>query len=138
MLRTGEWNNPPMARTQGRVPAATRRQQLSRRQAQLVGLVGFVGAAALPVILWHRAFSLIASDFRLENEYLVTGWTGYGLIGLGLLFMIPVVASIGRRPDSRLYPRSRNAYAAWGICLYLLGIILASQVAEVARVHPVP
>ena len=127
-----------MARTQGRVPTGARRQQLSRRQAQLVGLGGFVGAAALPVVLWHRAFSIIASDFRLETEYLVTGWTGYGLIGLGLLFMAPVVWSIGRRPGSRFYPRGRNAYAAWGVCLYLLGIILASQVAAVARVHPIP
>ena len=86
--------------------------------------------------LWHRPFTVIASDFRLEAEYLLTGWTGYGLIWLGLLFMLPVVISIGRRPGSRLYPRSRNAYAAWGVCLYLLGIILASQVAAVARVHP--
>jgi hypothetical protein len=127
-----------MARTHGRVPDAARRQELSRRQARLVGLGGFLGAAALPVILWHRAFSIIASDFRLETEYLVTGWTGYTLIGLGLVFMAPVVWSIGRRPESRLYPRSRNAYAAWGVCLYLLGIVLASQVAAVARIHPVP
>ena len=127
-----------MARTHGRVPGATRRQELSRRQARLVGLGGFIAAAALPAALWHRAFSIIASDFRLETEYLVTGWTGYSLIGLGLLFMVPVVWSIGRRPESRFYPRSRNAYAAWGVCLYLLGIMLASQVAAVARVHPVP
>ena len=127
-----------MARTSGRTPSAARRQELSRRQARLVGLGGFFGAIARPVALWHRAFSIIASDFRLETEYLVTGWTGYSLIGLGLLFMVPVVLSIGRRPESRLYPRSRNAYAAWGISLYLLGIILASQVAAVARVHPVP
>jgi hypothetical protein len=106
-----------------------------RRKARLVGLAGFIGAAVLPVALWHRAISIIATDFRVEAEYLLTGWTGYILIGLGLLFMAPVVWSIGRRPESRLYPRSRNAYAAWGVCLYLLGIILASQVAAVT--HPV-
>jgi hypothetical protein len=127
-----------MARMHGGVRTPAQRQRLSRRQAQLVGLGGFLGAAVLPVVLWHRAFSIIASDFRLETEYLVTGWTGYSLIGLGLLFMVPVVWSIGRRPDSRFYPRSRNAYAAWGICLYLLGLMLASQVAAVTRVHPVP
>lgn len=114
------------------------RQRLTRRQAQLVGLGGFAGALALPIVLWHRAIGIIASDFRLDLDYLVTGWTGYSLIGLGLLFLVPVVWSIGRNPASRLYPRSRNAYAAWGICLYLLGIGLASQVAAVARVHPVP
>jgi hypothetical protein len=107
---------------------------LSRRKARLVGLFGFLAAAALPVALWHRAISIIATDFRVEAEYLVTGWTGYTLIGLGLLFMLPVVWSIGRRPESRFYPRSRNAYAAWGICLYLLGVMLASQVATVAQV----
>jgi hypothetical protein len=104
----------------------------------MVGLAGFVVAAALPLALWHRAMGIIASDFRLETAYLVTGWTGYTLIGLGLLFFVPVVVSIGRSPTSRLYPRSRKAYAAWGICLYLLGLALASQVAAVARVHPVP
>jgi len=103
---------------------------LSERRA---GIVGFVVAAALPVALWHRPLTVIASDFRLEAEYLLTGWTGYSLIGLGLVFMLPVVLSIGRRPDSRLYPRGRNAYAAWGVCLYLLGLILASQVAAVVR-----
>jgi hypothetical protein len=43
-----------------------------------------------------------------------------------------VLASIGRRPDSRLYPRARNAYAAWGISCYLLGLALATQVAQIA------
>jgi hypothetical protein len=100
---------------------------------RLVGLIGFLAAAALPIALWHRAIALIASDFRLETDYLLTGWTGYALIGVGLLFLIPVVLSIGRRPGSRFYPRGRNAYAGWGVCLYLLGIILASQVAQVAR-----
>jgi hypothetical protein len=110
----------------------------SRRQARLVGLAGFVAAAALPVALWHRALSVIASDFRLDTGYLVTGWTGYALIALGLLFMAPVVWSIGKRPGTRFYPRSRNAYAAWGVCLYLLGIVLASQVAAVAGVNAGP
>jgi hypothetical protein len=114
------------------------KHRLERRQARLVGLAGFTGAVAMPLILWHRAIGIIASDFRLDLEYLVTGWTGYSLIGLGLVFFVPVVVSIGRNPESRLYPRSRNAYAAWGISLYLLGIALASQVAAVARVHPVP
>lgn len=101
-------------------------------------MLGFVAAAALPVVFWHKPIGIIASDFRLEAEYLLTGWTGYALLALGLLFFIPVVVSIGRTPDSRLYPRSRNAYVAWGVVLYLLGLMLASQVAAVARVHPVP
>jgi hypothetical protein len=92
----------------------------------------------MPVILWHRAMGLIAADFRFELEYLVTGWTAYVLIGLGLLFFIPVVLSIGRRPDSRLYPRSRGAYLGWGVSLYTLGIMLATQVAVIAEGPPAP
>ena len=76
--------------------------------------------------------AMIAEDFRFEFEYLVTGWTAYGLICLGLLFFLPVVISIGRRPDSRLYPRSRGAYAGWGVSLYTLGVMLAAQVAVIA------
>ena len=86
----------------------------------------------MPVVLWHRAMWMIAEDFRLEGDYLVTGWTGYALIALGLLFFVPVVLSIGRRPDSRFYPRSRGAYVGWGVSLYTLGIMLASQVAIIA------
>lgn len=110
-------------------------QELSRRNARLVGLGGFIVAATLPPILWHRAIAAVASDFRLDLDYL-SGWTGYVLIALGLLFFVPVVVSIGRTPASRLYPRSRNAYVAWGISLYILGFAIASQVAAVTAVHP--
>jgi len=105
---------------------------VSRRTSQVVGAVGFVMAALLPVALWHRAIEAIASDFRLELEYLVTGWTAYTLIGLGLLFAIPVVISTGRSPTDRLYPRSRQAYAGWAVSLYLMGFALATQVAPLA------
>jgi len=87
----------------------------------------------MPVVLWHRAIAIVAEDFRFDVDYLVTGWTAYALIALGLLFFVPVVISIGRRPDSRLYPRSRRAYVAWGVSLYTLGIMLASQVAVIAE-----
>lgn len=99
---------------------------------------GFALAALLPLALWHHPMSVIARDFRFDLNYLVTGWTAYALLAGGLLFFVPVVASVGRKPGSRLYPRSRNAYAGWGISLYLLGVCLASQIAAVTRVHPVP
>ena len=89
-------------------------------------------AACLPVVLWHRPMAMIAEDFRLEAEYLVTGWTAYALIALGLLFFVPVVLSVGRDTDSRFYPRARNAYLGWGVSLYMLGFALASQVAQIA------
>jgi hypothetical protein len=106
--------------------------------ARLVGLASFAAAVALPVVLWHRAIELVATEFRLELGYLVTGWTGWALIGLGLLFLVPVVATIGRSPGARFYPRSRNAYLGWGVSLYLMGVALASQVAAVTTVASVP
>jgi hypothetical protein len=42
------------------------------------------------------------------------------------------VLSIGRDPDSRLYPRSRGALAGWGVSLYLLGIMLVIQIGAIA------
>ncbi|MEX2197154.1 MAG: hypothetical protein WD844_17920 [Thermoleophilaceae bacterium] len=116
-----------------RVRTRSEKQRLSRRNARAVGAVGFAAAALLPFALWHRAIALIASDFRLELGYLVTGWTAYALIAVGLAFLAPVVISIGHTPESRLYPRSRNAYVGWGLTLYLLGILLAVQVAQIAR-----
>ena len=115
--------------------ARAQKERRSRRRARLVGLGGFLGALALPLVLWHRSIAAIASEFRLDLDYLVTGWSAYGLIILGLLFLVPVAISAGRTPSSRLYPRSRNAYAGWGITLYLLGLILASQVAAVTNVY---
>jgi hypothetical protein len=86
----------------------------------------------MPVVLWHRPMAMVADEFRLDFEYLVTGWTAYTLIAVGLLFFVPVVLSIGRNPESRLYPRSRGAYIGWGVSLYTLGIMLATQVATIA------
>jgi hypothetical protein len=106
--------------------------------ARIVGFACFAAAVALPVVLWHRAIELVAADFRLELGYLVTGWTGWGMIGLGLLFLVPVVATIGRGPGGRFYPRSRNAYLGWGTSLYIMGAALASQVAAVATATASP
>jgi hypothetical protein len=108
------------------------RERRGRRNARLVGLAGFLGAAALPVILWHRAIVLLATEFRMDLPH-ATGWLGYALIVAGLVFFVPVLVSIGRDPESRLYPRARNAYLGWGVSCYLLGLVLAVQVAAIAR-----
>ena len=117
----------------GRVSQRARRERRARRNARLLGLAGFLGAAALPFALWHRPIAAIAADFRLNANYLLTGWLGYTLIVAGLLFLLPVLLSIGRSPESRLYPRSRNALLGWGVSLYLLGLAIAVQVATIAR-----
>jgi hypothetical protein len=119
-----------------RIAPHASRLVLAPRQARLAALIGFAAAVALPVALWHRAMVLVASDFRLELGYIVTGWTGYGLIGVGLLCLAPVVATSGRQAERR--PRRRNAYVGWGVSLYLLGAALASQVAAVASVPTGP
>jgi hypothetical protein len=110
-----------------------RRERRARRTARSIGLCGFLGALALPLLLWHRAIALIASDFRFDANYLLTGWLGYLLIGAGLLFLVPVLVSIGRHPESRLYPRARNALMGWGVSCYLLGMAIAVQVATIVR-----
>jgi hypothetical protein len=93
-----------------------------------VPLLAFLCAAAVPVALWHHAIGAVAEDFRFDLGYL-SGWSGFGLIGAGLLLLLPVVWSARLSPSSRLYPRFRNAYMGWGVSLYLMGLALASQVA---------
>lgn len=110
-----------------------RRAQRARRNARIAGAIGFVAAGILPPLLWHRAIALIASDFRLDARYLISGWLGYGMIALGLLILLPVLLSVGRHPESRLYPRSRNALAGWGVSLYIMGMALAVQVGTITR-----
>lgn len=105
---------------------------ISRRNARLLGWAGLLAAVAFPLLVWRRAIAAVASDFSWDPAYLVMGWTGYFLVAAGVLFMLPVVISIGCTPESRLYPRSRNAYAGWGITLYLLGCAISTQVAQIA------
>lgn len=96
-------------------------------------MLGFLLAAALPVLSWHGVVAKVASEFSLDAGYLITGWSAFVLIAAGLLLFLPVLWSIGRNPDSRFYPRSRNALAGWGVSLYLLGMALAVQVSQIAN-----
>jgi hypothetical protein len=100
-----------------------------RRHARRAGEASFLLAAVLPFVLFHRVIGLVAVHFRLDARYLL-GWAPWALIVGGLCFGLPVVLSVGRNPESRFYPRSRGAYAGWGVTLYLLGVLLAVQVAE--------
>jgi hypothetical protein len=103
-----------------------------RREARWLGAIGFLIAAALPIVLWYRAIGLIAAAFTMDATYF-TGLVPWLLMLAGLLFFVPVAWSAGRSPDSRWYPRARNAYAGWGITLYLLGFALATQVAQIQQ-----
>ncbi len=108
------------------------RSAYERRRAQLTGLVGFLLVASLPWVLWHRVIGEIASQFRLDLRYLLAECSPWFLITVGILFLLPVVLSVGRDPEGRFYPRARGAYAGWGATLYILGFALASQVAQIA------
>jgi len=110
------------------------RDERRRRQARRLGTCGLLMAAVLPWVLWHRAIAIIAHEFRLDVGHL-SGWAPWVLIVLGLAFLVPVAWSVGRDPESRLYPRARNAYAGWGVSLYLLGCALAAQVAQIVHLH---
>jgi hypothetical protein len=112
-----------------RVP---RRDARASARSQRLGVAGFVAATALPVVLFHRVVLDIASQFRLDAVYLMAEWAPWALIAAGLAFAVPVVWSAGRDPESRWYPRARNAYAGWASVLYLLGMLLGVQVAAVA------
>jgi hypothetical protein len=107
------------------------RELARRRQAQRAGAVGVLAAMALPLLLFHRVIGDVVGPFRLDARYLI-GYLPWVLILIGIVLFVPVAASIGRDPRSRLYPRARNAYAGWGICLYLLGLGLATQVQQLA------
>ena len=112
------------------------KQRIPRRQAKVAGVLGFAAAVALPIVLWHRSMAMMADGFRptLSSVLAVaTGWIPFGLIALGLLLFVPVVYSIGLSSYAPAYPRRRNAYAGWGISLYLLGLALATQVAAITH-----
>jgi hypothetical protein len=111
---------------------AARTERRARRQARRVGALGFVVAAILPAALFHDVIGDIAAEFRLDFVYFVAEWSPWLLIAAGLAFLAPVAWSAGRDSEDRWYPRARNAYAGWGITLYLLGLALAAQVAQIA------
>jgi hypothetical protein len=89
--------------------------------------------AVLPLVLWHRVLADIVASFRPSVAYFASELSPWLLLAAGIAFMLPVAASVGLSSESRLYPRARRVYAGWGIVLYLLGLVLAVEVAEVWR-----
>ena len=100
--------------------------------AVLAGTWLIVGAA-LPFALWHRVLTDELAAFHFTLSYLASELGPWCLVIGGLLFLVPVAASAGLHPESRAYPRARRAYATWGIVLYLLGLILLVEVAQLWR-----
>ena len=105
---------------------------MSTRAERSLGLAGLIAAAAIPVVLFHDLLSDVASTFEPSLNWLLTGASGFALIFAGVIAVTPVVISIGRTPDSRLYPRSRGSLAGWGVSLYLMGAMLLIQIGAIA------
>ena len=101
-------------------------------RARAGALVSFAAAAAFPAVAWHEVAARLGSQFRLQLGYLVTSWSGFGLLALGLACFLPVLLSVERSPESRFYPRNRRALVAWGTSLYLLGLGLMVQIAQIS------
>jgi hypothetical protein len=99
----------------------------------VLGVAGLVAATAVPVLLFWDLLGDVASTFEPSLDWLLTGASGFALIFAGVAAVIPVVLSIGRTPDSRLYPRSRGALAGWGVSLYLMGAMLLVQIGAIAN-----
>jgi hypothetical protein len=93
--------------------------------AQLLGL------AIAPGLIWHRVLGDILASFRWDPIYVLSELSPWLLLIVGIAFLVPVAVSVGRSPESRLYPRARQAYVAWGTVAYVLGLILAMEVTEV-------
>jgi hypothetical protein len=91
----------------------------------LVAFAWLVVLAVAPFALWHGVISAVIGSFQLNPSYLLSALTPWLLLVSGILFLIPVAASAGLTPDSRLYPRARRAYAVWGTVVYLLGLGLS-------------
>jgi hypothetical protein len=95
---------------------------------------GWLLALALaPLALWHKVLSSILDSFTWSFTYMISELSPWLLLATGVAFLVPVAASTGLSPESRLYPRGRRAYIAWGTSVYLLGLILAVEVATVWR-----
>jgi hypothetical protein len=53
-------------------------------------------------------------------------------MSLGLLCFVPVALREWRDPDRRFPGRGTAAWSGWGVSLYLLGFLLATQVSQIA------
>jgi hypothetical protein len=95
-----------------------------------LAFVWVIVVAVIPFAVYHHVFSDIIVSFHWSFGYLVGELSPWFLLLAGVVFMVPVAFSAGRDPESRLYPRARRAYFAWGTVLYLLGLGLTVQVAE--------
>jgi hypothetical protein len=112
--------------------ASTGQRPPRQGRSLAVALATLVTAIVTPAFLWHELVSDIATRFRWDFTYFVSEWTPWFLLASGIVFLAPVAFSAGRASEGRFNPRVRRAYFGWGVVLYLLGLLLATQVAQIA------
>jgi hypothetical protein len=105
-----------------------------RRRARTTGMVGIVLAVVLPVWLFHGVVADIASS-GASGTIAVVGWAPWVLMALGVLCAVPVALHELRDRDRRFYSQGTAAWSGWGVTLYLLGFLLATQVAQIHGLH---
>ena len=108
------------------------RASASGRRKRFVALCALVFAAVAPCLVFREVLLGSFSEVRLEFGYLVMSWTAWVCFAAAVLFFVPVVISAGRDPYSRWFikPALRHAYEAWGLSLYVLGVMLAVQMSQ--------
>jgi hypothetical protein len=106
-------------------------QACRRRLGAALALALF---SAAPFVVFRATLEDAATNFRVEFNYLLSGWGPWLLVGIGGLCFVPVVVSMGRSAYSRwsLAPVTRRAYEIWGATLYLLGVLLLTQTAQIS------
>ena len=102
---------------------------------RIAAVTALAALCAAPFVVFQHTMRDAATDFRVDFNYLVTGWAPWFLIVVGVLCFVPVVVSMGRNAFSRwsLPPGIRHAYETWGAILYLLGVLLLTQTSQVAN-----
>lgn len=94
--------------------------------------IGWLLALILfPIALWHRVLGDVLASFHWSLRYVLAELSPWLVLLAAIAFLVPVAVSEGRTPASRLYPRARRAYIAWGTVLYVLGCILAIQLTDI-------
>jgi hypothetical protein len=96
-----------------------------------IPFVWLLALAIAPFAIWHSMVGDIIASFHWSLTYLFSELSPWLLFLAAIAFLVPVAASVGRDPESKLYPRARRAYIAWGTVVYLMGVVLAVQLAEV-------
>ena len=109
-------------------------QARARRRARIVGVVGVLLAAVMPVVFWHEVLGMAISEFRLSVRYIAVGLLPWLLMAAGLACAVPVVWHDMRDRHRRFHSGGTAAWAGWGITLYLLGFALATQVAQLVDI----